>query len=125
MKPLDCPEATEHLVAHALGALDDAERGEVEAHLLGCRACLEEYFALKRAMDRAEDVPAPSPAAKARLRRAVAVELGLAAPLERRPRWERPVAVLIAAAAVAAASAGVRVVTDLPGAPPYALGAGR
>ncbi len=57
------------LLPFHLGALEEAEREHLEAHLLGCRACLAEYLALKRRFDSAsafED--RPSPAARERLR---------------------------------------------------------
>ncbi len=37
--PIDCEQDREHIDAYALGALDDAEKRELEAHLVTCDEC--------------------------------------------------------------------------------------
>ena len=76
---MDCATVTSHLVGYHLGLVAGDERGTLEAHLLGCRSCLEKYIALKRASDQAaraqgEASDRPSPEVRARLRAAVAHE---------------------------------------------------
>ncbi|MBX3226116.1 MAG: zf-HC2 domain-containing protein [Labilithrix sp.] len=64
---MDCTAVTPNLVAYHVGAIDDADREAIEAHLVGCRACLEAYLAIKRAADRAV-FERPRPEVKERLR---------------------------------------------------------
>jgi putative transcriptional regulator len=55
------------IAAYALGALEEAERREVEAHLGGCVACAEELQELDRvAASFARAVPARPPASRVR-----------------------------------------------------------
>jgi len=68
---MDCAGVGEHLVAYHLASVAEAEREAVEAHLVGCSACLRTYLALKRAADRA-GLERPSDALRARLRSEVA-----------------------------------------------------
>jgi anti-sigma factor RsiW len=92
----------EELVAFHFGEVTDPAWAEVEAHLVACPECLRRFLSLKRGMETAEGQPAPSPSFRARLRSAVAEELGLG-----RPRWgwwERPLALGIAGAVVVLAS---------------------
>lgn len=76
---MDCARVTSHLVGYHLGLVADDERGTLEAHLLGCRSCLEKYLALKRAADKAahtkNEEDRPSPEVRARLRAAVMREV--------------------------------------------------
>jgi anti-sigma factor RsiW len=118
---MSCDEIGPLLPGFHFAALDAAERASVEEHLAGCPACVGEYLAVKRAIELAEDVPPPAPAVRARLRRAVAVELGLATELAPRRPWERAVAFAFAGGAVVAATLAMRVLTSGPGAPPHAL----
>ncbi|MCA9596673.1 MAG: zf-HC2 domain-containing protein [Myxococcales bacterium] len=101
------------LIGYHFNALSPAARERVEHHLLACPRCCAALIALKRAIE----VPdgAPSPAARTRLRRAVAQEL------KPRRRWETPLAVAVAACSVLALGAATRALTAGPGAPPYAL----
>ena len=86
---------------------------QFEAHLLGCQSCLADYVALKREIETAELDERPSAAARQRLVRAMALELGI----ETEPRpwswWERPVAFGFAGAALVAAAMAVGVVVGL------------
>jgi anti-sigma factor RsiW len=120
---MTCDDASRRFVGFCFATLDDDERAALEAHLLECRACLAEYLAVKRALDLAEDVPAPRPEVRLRLRRAVAEELGVAPLAVARARWERPAAIAFAAVALLAATGTMRWLTSGPGAPPYALAA--
>jgi len=83
------------------GVVSDDVRALVEEHLLGCTACVRAFIELKRAIETTEDAPRPSTSARARLRSAVATELGVrtapAVAPKRRP-WERPLAFANAAA---------------------------
>ena len=50
--PLSDPLSAAELTCYHLGAVDDATRDAVEAHLVECPACLRAYLATKRAVDR-------------------------------------------------------------------------
>jgi hypothetical protein len=45
---MGCEVALGRLVDFQFGALTEAERAPVEAHLVGCKACLESFLTLKR-----------------------------------------------------------------------------
>ena len=64
---MDCAGVASHLVGYHLATLDDAEHDAIDAHLLGCNACLGTYLALKRASDKSP-LEKPSAAVKQRLR---------------------------------------------------------
>jgi anti-sigma factor RsiW len=98
---MSCDEVDRELVGFQLGLLEDPRRGELEQHLPGCPACVQAFVRLKRAMELAEDAPAPSEASRLALRRAVAAELGLVAAPWR--WWERPLALGLGGAAAGAA----------------------
>jgi anti-sigma factor RsiW len=116
---MTCRETERELVAYHFSLAPDDARRRVESHLVACPACVRAFVELKRAIETSADVPAPSRPARARLRRAVADELGLT---ERRWLWwERPLAVAVAASAVLVAGAATRALTSAPGAPPHAL----
>lgn len=68
---MDCAGVASQLVAYHFATVTDEERDAIDAHLLGCRACLEAYFALKRAAARGP-FERPSPNVKRRLRAEVA-----------------------------------------------------
>ncbi|MFT3712414.1 MAG: zf-HC2 domain-containing protein [Archangium sp.] len=87
------------LMAWQLGDLHGEERVKLEAHVSECTSCVREFIALKRDVELAEDGPAPSFAAKEKLRHAVKLELGLVPG----PWWERPVAFFVGTASVACA----------------------
>ncbi|MFO0742600.1 MAG: zf-HC2 domain-containing protein [Labilithrix sp.] len=103
---MDCTAVAENLVAFHVGAIEDADREAIEAHLVGCRACLETYMAIKRAADRAV-IERPRPEVRDRLR----MEVRAAFPprSERKParvaffRRRIPLYQSVALAAVAAA----------------------
>jgi len=116
---MTCAEIEHELVAYHFDALSDDARRGVEAHLCECLHCVRAYVELKRAVETGESAPRPSAAARARLRRAVARELGVG---DRKwSWWERPLAVAVAAAVVLAAGATTRILTSAPGTPPHAL----
>ncbi len=119
---MSCVEVERELVGYHFNALDDEARSEVEAHLALCAACVREYLTLKRAVETGEDAPAPSEAARQRLRRAVARELGLGA--TRWAWWERPLAFAVAASIVLVAGATTRALDASAGAAPHALARG-
>ena len=67
---MDCKVNQESLIDFQFGNLDRENRAEVEAHLLGCSSCLEEFFLLKRDVESAHDVVLkPSVQVKARIHR--------------------------------------------------------
>jgi hypothetical protein len=83
---MDCTGVAGLLVAYHLGTASDEEADTVDAHLVGCSACLKTYLALKRAADRAQ-LEQPRPDVKARLRAEVAREFSrpVSAPAKVRP----------------------------------------
>ena len=101
---MDCAAVASVLVAYHFATASDEDRAAVDAHLVGCRSCLETYLALKRAADaRARDAERPSPEARARLRAEVARTFGSRARrptlLSRRiPLYQGVVAAAVAAA---------------------------
>lgn len=115
---MTCQDIAPDLVAYHFAEIDADARERVEAHLAGCPACVAAFIALKRAVE-IDAAPAPSAGARARLRRAVAEELGVAPAVRR--AWERPLAFALAACTVLALGAATRAATAGPGAPPYAL----
>jgi anti-sigma factor RsiW len=91
---VDCTLIEPELVGFHFATLDEAARARVEEHLLGCKACLSAFVALKRAIE--SEAPIPSETSRARLRAAVAARI--------KPRpLKRWVWLGSAAAAVAAA----------------------
>jgi anti-sigma factor RsiW len=122
---MTCTEIQPELVAYHFGDVSDEARGAVEEHLLGCARCLKDFLALKREIETGESGPRPSPAARARLRAAVAEELGVCPrPARAWSWWERPLAFGFAGSAVIGAVMAVRLLAAGSGAPPHSLGAG-
>ncbi|HET9240420.1 MAG TPA: zf-HC2 domain-containing protein [Oligoflexus sp.] len=67
---MDCKVNQESLIDFQFGNMDRQARSEVEAHLLGCSSCLEEFFLLKRDVESAHDVILkPSSQVKERIHR--------------------------------------------------------
>lgn len=95
---MTCDELRTQLPGFHFAELGAEERREVEAHLVGCAACVGELIAFKRTVELAEQGPRPGERARQSLREAMAVELGL-----RWRWWERPAAVLLAATSVVVA----------------------
>ena len=128
---MTCTEIERELVGYQFGTLDDEQRRCVEEHLVACAACVRAFVELKRAIETSEEAPAPSPAARAKLRRAVARELGdgyaaggtsRTRAVEVRSWWERPLAIALAASVVMIAGATMHALTSTTdGSPPYAL----
>lgn len=114
---MSCDDFLPDLVPYHFGALEGDARAALEEHLAGCPACVRAFVDTKRAIETGAEGPRPRAAARARLRRAVAIEVGAAAPPRR--WWERPVAFAVAASLLLFASAASRALTDQPGAPPY------
>jgi anti-sigma factor RsiW len=119
---MTCAEVEQELVGYHFATLHDEARSEVEAHLAECQACVRAYVALKRAVETSEDAAGPSDAARLRLRRAVARELGIGK--AKWSWWERPLAVAVAASIVLVASATTRALAASPGSAPRALSLG-
>lgn len=115
---MSCTHDRTELVAFHLGELTLDERDTVEARLLACTACLAELFAVKRAIETAEDAPRPSDVVRERLRRAVAKVIRQPAP---RRWWERPAAVAFAASLMIASIMATQAITSGPGAAPHGL----
>jgi anti-sigma factor RsiW len=103
------------------GALPEARRAEVEAHLAGCPACLAERDALCRALEALTALPAPPPPAPgfeqrfyARLAREAPRRRPFLDALRTRPlRWLVPATGLAAALAVAVGVERSRTRSDL------------
>ena len=111
---MTCDELRSELIPYHFGEVSAEARERLEAHLPGCPACVTELLGMKRAIETADDVARPSDVARARLRAAVAAEVG-ARP---RRRWERPLAFAFAASAVLASFAAMQSITAGPGEPP-------
>jgi anti-sigma factor RsiW len=105
------------LTGYHFGVLDDETRRRVEEHLIECAECVRAFVEIKRAIETSEAAPAPSDAARARLRRAVQREMGIG----ERTWWERPVAIALAASVVLVSAATMHALTTTDGQPPYAL----
>jgi len=141
---MTCDEIERELVGYHFATLEDApsdsrrpassgsvDRRRVEEHLVSCAACVRAFVEIKRAIETSEEAPAPSPAARAKLRHAVARELdGAAADGKspttkradvRRTWWERPLAIALAASVVLVSGAAMHALTQTSGSPPYAL----
>jgi anti-sigma factor RsiW len=118
---MSCDQIQAELVAYHFGVVSDETRALLEAHLVGCPACLKAFLALKREIETAASGPRPSELARRRLRSAVARELGLSEKRRRWSWWERPLAFGFAAAAVLLAMLAVGVVASSSGTMPYSL----
>lgn len=106
---MDCALIQGRLIEYQFATLEDADREDVEAHLLACKACLRTYLALKAHVDRGSGAgEVPGEAARLRLRAAVVARFRSTA-TRRLRRWlSRPVPLyqgLAVAALVAAAVA--------------------
>jgi anti-sigma factor RsiW len=67
---MDCKINQEQLIDFQFGNIDLDTRAQVEAHLLGCSACLEEFLLLKRDVESAHVVALrPSAQVKAKIHR--------------------------------------------------------
>ena len=116
---MSCEEIRPELLGFHFGETAPELRQSVEQHLLDCRDCLEEFLELKRAVEAPDLEVRPSPAARARLRRAVAAEV--APPVPAWSWWERPTAFLFAGATVLAAIFALHAVATGPVASPHSL----
>ncbi len=112
---MTCDEATRDLIGYHFGLLEPGARARLEDHLLACPSCVGTFVLTKRAVETGEADPRPSPAARDRLRRAVAAEVApQAAP---RSRWERPIAFVVAACVLVGSTAAAHAITGPPRAP--------
>jgi len=114
---MDCKVIKPDLIRYHFGVIEDDARGDVEKHLTECSDCLRDFIALKREMETSD--AKPSPAAKDRLRQAVALEIRR--PLVTWSWWERPLAAAFASAAVALAIFMVQTLASSQGAAPHGL----
>jgi anti-sigma factor RsiW len=106
---ISCGAAQGQLLDLHFSTLEAAERDALEAHLGGCAACVTQFLALKRSCDEGEGAPAPSSAVAARVHRSAAAAF--------RPppsRWERPVALALAAMLTLFAMSAVGQLSHLP-----------
>lgn len=89
---MDCSLIEGHLLGYHLAALEDAERAEVEEHLVGCPGCVRAYLTLKADVERAAaNTEEPREEVRLRLRAAVAARFR-PTPLRRARAWlTRPV----------------------------------
>jgi anti-sigma factor RsiW len=111
---MECHLIQPDLVAYHFGDIEEAPRAEVEKHLQECPRCLRDFIALKREMEVGE--AKPSPAAKDRLR--VAVAQAVARPRVVWSWWERPLALAFASAAILVAGFAVHSIATSEGAAP-------
>jgi anti-sigma factor RsiW len=118
---MTCQEINLELVAYHFGTVSPESRQQVEEHLVGCQECLKSFLSVKREIETAEAEPRASPAARARLRRDVA--LLLHPPRRTWSWWERPLAFGFAGAAVMVAMLAVHVVVSSQGSMPHSLAA--
>ena len=121
---MTCTQMEPELIAYHFGLVSGEARANIEAHLLECRACLRAFLDVKRAVETGAEDAMPSRAARARLRMAVAREIGADRPARAWSWWERPMAFAIAASVVLIAMPAMRALTGGPGAPPYAMSSG-
>jgi hypothetical protein len=115
---MTCKEVEAELASYHFGVVSGQVRVQVEAHLLDCRACLQGYLDVKRAIETCEGEAPPSAAARRKLRRAVAAELEVKRSWS---WWERPLALAFASCALFGAMATTRAVSSGPGAAPYVM----
>jgi anti-sigma factor RsiW len=118
---MNCVDVQAELFAYQFGEVAPEARSSVEAHLLTCPSCLRDFLALKREVETAASEPAPSKAARHKLRHSMAIELGLRPAPRRRSWWERSLALTFAAASLATALLLLHQVTTSPGAMPHGL----
>ncbi|HXT94374.1 MAG TPA: zf-HC2 domain-containing protein [Trebonia sp.] len=116
-KTMDCPEVRISLGVYVLGAIDPAERAQVDAHLATCRDCRDELAGLaglpallarvsrEEAIALADTSVSPFPLAEVEPpeppRELLATVLDLTAARRRRRRW-REATLAVAAAAIVA-----------------------
>ena len=115
---MDCELIRPDLAPYHLGEVDDAARTAVEVHLCACEPCLRQYLAIKRSLEIGGG--RPSAAARERLRRAVTTEMAAGSP-SGKPwrRWERPLAVVLAGAAVVLSTLATSALASGPAGPPH------
>lgn len=118
---MKCSEIQPELLPYHFGEIDGTIRRELEQHLLSCQHCLGDFLAIKREVETAGTAAAPSPDARLRLRAAVAQQVRPEVVREKWSWWERPVALLFAGAAVAAALFIVQLIATGPGTMPHSL----
>lgn len=114
---MTCDDVELELIGFQLGTLPLELRREVERHLMECPGCLSGHLAMKRQADRVEATPAPSEISRERLRRTVASAVAPKRTLIP-PRWERPVALVLAAAALLLAITSTHGLYTRPTTPP-------
>jgi anti-sigma factor RsiW len=114
---MDCGVIERDLVSYHFGVIEDDARRAIEAHLVGCAACLRDFLTLKREIETAD--ARPSRAAQARLRRAVAQEIGATHPRLARSWWERPLALGLAGVTLVGAIFAVHLLASTPGSAPH------
>lgn len=100
---MDCAGVASLLVPYHFASVTADDQDAIDAHLVGCTACLKTYLALKRACE-AGPLERPSPHVRARLRAEVARTF---APKPKRAIWSRRIPLYqgVVAAAIAAAIA--------------------
>jgi anti-sigma factor RsiW len=118
---MTCQEAERELVAYHFGLVSEDARDALEAHLLGCSACLRAFLEVKRAVEIGEDSPPPSAASRAKLRGAIARAIGVTEMKRPWAWWERPLAFGLAASFVLASMVAVRAISMRAPTPPYAM----
>jgi hypothetical protein len=121
---MTCNQVEPELIAFHFGLVADGVREHVEGHLLSCPACLGKFLDRKRTIETCDDGPPPSAALRARVRQAVAVELGIGRRAYVWSWWERPLAFAFAGVAVWLALFAVHTLASGPGMRPHRLSEG-
>ena len=117
---MNCAQVQLELIGFHFGEVTPEVREGVETHLLTCRECLHDYLDIKRKIETTAREDAPSPELRSKLRRSVARQVQ--GPAARAWNWwERPVAVMVASAAMVAALTMLYGVATGPGRRPRSL----
>lgn len=67
---MDCKINQENMIDFQFGNLDLDTRTQIESHMMGCSACLQEFFLLKRDVESAHaEILRPSSQVKAKIHR--------------------------------------------------------
>ena len=118
---MTCEKIEAELIAYHFGTASEEARGAIEDHLPHCPSCVRALLALKRDLEATEDAPAPSRAARDRLRRAVAREVSPERPTLSWRWWERPLVLAGAFAVLLGATALAQRVSVREGVAPRAM----
>jgi len=109
---MSCKKFESALIAYHFGTIDLAERQALESHFLECSSCLKAYFVLKANLEAAGSIR-PSDRARLRLRREVLAQVN-----PKRPKWQLPFALALAASVVLCSNFVMHLLTPSSGTMP-------